>query len=314
MLVGYHASHEQLPPARLLRLAQRAEQAGFGAVLSSDHLMPWSQEQGESGFAWSWLGAVAATTSLRLGVVSAPGDRYHPAVLAQAIATVAELSGGRLTIALGSGQALNEHVTGAPWPRKAVRNARLAECADVVRRLLEGGTVDHDGLVTVRAARVYSRPAEVPPLLAAALSPGTAAEVAAWADGLITVHAPDEQVTPVVDAYRESGGRGPVHVQLHLSWAPTRDAALEQARSRWRANVLPPLLNEELELPEQMDAASEHVPAAALADSVLPVTSAAELREVLGAYRERGVERVYLHDVGPDQEAFVDACGDDVLR
>ena len=114
MKIGYHASHEQFPPSRLVDVAQRAERSGFDAILSSDHLTPWSERQGESGFAWTWLGAVAATTTVPCGVVTAPGDRYHPAITAQAIATVAELAPGRFIPALGSGQAMNEHVTGAP--------------------------------------------------------------------------------------------------------------------------------------------------------------------------------------------------------
>lgn len=110
--IGYHASHEQFAPSRLLGLARQAEQAGFDALLSSDHFAPWSVRQGQSGFAWAWLGAAVTATGLPCGVVAAPGQRYHPAVLAQAIATVAELATAPFTVALGSGQALNEHVTG----------------------------------------------------------------------------------------------------------------------------------------------------------------------------------------------------------
>ncbi|HWJ10358.1 MAG TPA: LLM class flavin-dependent oxidoreductase, partial [Nocardioides sp.] len=142
--VGYHASHEQFPPSRLLTVARRAEQAGFDALLSSDHLAPWSLRQTEAGFAWSWLGAALATTSLPAGIVTAPGDRYHPVIVAQAIGTLAEMFPGRIVASLGSGEALNEHVTGRPWPPKSVRNERLAECASVIRRLLAGEEVTHD--------------------------------------------------------------------------------------------------------------------------------------------------------------------------
>lgn len=312
--IGFHASHEQFPPSRLASLAAAAEAAGFDAVLSSDHFAPWSTDQGQSGFAWTWLGAAMAATSVPFGVVTAPGNRYHPAVTAQAIATVGELFPGRLTPALGSGQALNEHVTGAPWPRKPERNARLRECADIVRRLLDGDTVDHDGRVTVRAARLYTRPATPTPLFAAALTPGTAREVAAWADGLITVNAPRDRLRDIIAAFRDGGGEGkPLHLQAHVSWAPDEERARAEALRQWRFVALPPEVSQELELPEQFDAACKHVPADALDDAVLISADTGRHAEALASYAELGFERVYLHQVGRDQEAFIDAFGEHVL-
>ncbi len=314
MEIGFHASHEQFAPSRLLRLALRAEEAGFDAVLSSDHLTPWSERQGEAGYAWAWLGAALATTTLPYGVVTAPGDRYHPVVTAQAIATLLEMAPGRFIPALGSGQALNEHVTGRPWPTKDVRNARLAECADVIRRLLRGETVDHDGLVRLHAARVYTLPTEPPPLFAAALSPETARAVAGWADGLITVNAPAPRLREVIGAFREAAGADkPVHVQMHLSWARSEEGVRAQALDQWRANALPPVLNEELEVPAQVDAATAHVPAAALEDSIVMSSDLARHAEVLADYAQLGVARVYLHQVGVEQEEFVDVFGAKVL-
>lgn len=136
---GLHASHEQIPPADLLDAVVRAEQAGFTAAMCSDHFSPWSVRQGESGFAWSWLGAaLQATDQTPFGVVNAPGQRYHPAIVAQAVASLASMYPGRFWAALGSGEASNEHITGARWPRKDLRNARLRECVDIIRALLEG--------------------------------------------------------------------------------------------------------------------------------------------------------------------------------
>ncbi len=157
--VGFHASHEQLPPSGLLAAVQAAEAAGFQAAMCSDHLAPWSERQGHSGHAWSWLGAAMQATSLPFGVVTAPGQRYHPAIIAQAIATLGELFPGRFWAALGSGEALNEHVTGDRWPAKADRDARLLECVEVIRALLRGEEVTHDGLVRVDRARLWSLPA-----------------------------------------------------------------------------------------------------------------------------------------------------------
>jgi probable non-F420 flavinoid oxidoreductase len=314
MEIGFHASHEQFAPSRLLRLARQAEECGFDAVLSSDHFAPWSDRQGEAGYAWAWLGAALATTTLPYGVVTAPGDRYHPAITAQSIATLLEMAPGRFIPALGSGQALNEHVTGRDWPAKDVRNARLAECADVIRRLLSGETVDHDGLVRLHAARLYTLPTAPPPLFAAALSPETARAVAGWADGLITVNAPPPRLREVIGAFHEAAGAAkPVHVQMHLSWARSEEAVRAQALDQWRLNALPPVLNEELEVPAQVDAATAHVPAEALEDSIVMSSDLARHAEVLACYAELGVERVYLHQVGLDQEEFVDVFGAEVL-
>ena len=133
-VIGFHCSHEQIDPAQLLRDVQHAEKAGFTAGMSSDHFSPWSVRQGESGFAWSFLGAALATTGLPFGVVNAPGQRYHPAIIAQAIATLAQMFPGRFWAALGSGEASNERVTGAMWPRKEIRDQRLTECVEVLSR------------------------------------------------------------------------------------------------------------------------------------------------------------------------------------
>ena len=142
-VVGFHASHEQAHPAELLDAVRRAERVGFDAAMCSDHFAPWSRRQGHSGFAWSWLGAALATTSLPFGVVSAPGQRYHPAIIAQASATLAAMFPGRFWVALGSGEAVNEHITGDRWPPKPERQSAPPECVEVIRALHAGEEVTH---------------------------------------------------------------------------------------------------------------------------------------------------------------------------
>jgi coenzyme F420-dependent glucose-6-phosphate dehydrogenase len=162
VLVSYHASHEQFDPAELVTLAVRAEQAGFDAVFSSDHLQPWAPTQGESGFAWAWLGAaMQATRRCPFGVITVPsGWRYQPVVLAQAIATLGLMFPNRLPwIAFGSGEAINECAVGAQWPHKDERNARLQEGVAIVRALLAGARVTHRGRVHAVNAKLWSRPA-----------------------------------------------------------------------------------------------------------------------------------------------------------
>jgi probable non-F420 flavinoid oxidoreductase len=311
---GYHASHEQLPPGELLALVRDAEKAGFEAVLSSDHFAPWSRKQGCSGNAYTWLGAAVTSTQCQFGVVSAPGYRQHPAVLAQQIATVADLAPGRFTAALGSGQALNEHITGEPWPDKGARNARLAECADVIGRLLTGEQVDADGAVRVHKARLWEVPAVPVPLFGAALSPGSAASVGAWADGLITVAAPRKRLSEVIGAFRDVAGKAaPVHVQAHVSWAARDDLAREQAVQHWPVNALPPEVTEELQLVEEFDERYADLTADALEDSVVMSADPVRHADALAEIADQGVERIYIHDVTADTERFVLDYADQVL-
>ena len=205
-------------------------------AMCSDHLSPWSRRQGHSAFAWSWLGAALATTDLTFGAVSAPGQRYHPAVLAHAIGTLGTMFPGRFWVALGSGEASNEHVTGDPWPAKEVRTRRLEECVDVIRRLLEGEEVSHDGLVTVDRARLWEVPEPRPRLVGPAVSLASASRVAAWSEGMVTVNQPLEELRKRVDAFRDAGGTGPLALQVHLSWAPTEQEA-EHVGGQRRAKV-----------------------------------------------------------------------------
>ena len=145
MTIGYHASHEQFPPATLLGLALRAEQAGFEALMCSDHFHPWTTAQGQSGHSWVWAGALAVQSALTLGMVTCPMLRQHPALVAQAAATLEQLAPGRIWLALGTGEALNERITGQPWPAKRERQKALRDAAEVMRRLWGGEQVDHDG-------------------------------------------------------------------------------------------------------------------------------------------------------------------------
>ncbi|MFE9691735.1 TIGR03885 family FMN-dependent LLM class oxidoreductase [Micromonospora sp. NPDC005806] len=310
---GFHASHEQIHPARLLEAVVHAERAGFGAAMCSDHFSPWSARQGHSGFAWSWLGAALQATNLPFGVVNAPGQRYHPAIIAQAIGTLAAMYPGRFWAALGTGEASNEHITGDGWPRKDVRAARLRECVDVIRALLAGAEVSHDGLVTVDRARLWTRPEQPPALVGAAVSVETARWCADWADGLITVNAPVDHLRRMVDAYRDAGGRGPLHLQVHLSWAPAQAEAEAIAYDQWRSNVFAPPVCWDLELTDHFDVVSADVPLAKVR-SVVNVS--ADLGRHVGwleEYLALGFDQIALHHVGQDQRAFLDAFGTEVL-
>lgn len=312
--IGFHASHEQFPPSDLLRLAQLAEVAGFDCAMSSDHFRPWGKAQGQSGFAWSWLGAALQATSLPFGVISAPGYRYHPAILAQAAATLCEMFAGRLWLALGSGQRLNEDITGLPWPEKAERNARLRECADIIRALFKGETVTHRGGVTLVEGKLYSLPATPPLLLGAAVTEATAEAIGSWADGLLTVSAKPDQVRKVVEAFRRGGGEGkPLFMQVGLNWAPSEAEALQGAHEQWRTNVLGGEVNWELRSPADFDTATRFVKPEDMRESVLISSDPSQHAAWLTEFLEIGFEELQLHQVGRNQHSFIETFGAKVL-
>jgi coenzyme F420-dependent glucose-6-phosphate dehydrogenase len=306
VFVGFHASHEQLPPSRLLAAVTRAESAGFDGAMCSDHLAPWSVRQGESGYAWSWLGAALASTSFSLGLVTAPGQRYHPVITAQAIGTLEEMFPGRFWAALGSGEAVNEHVTGDPWPPKPQRNARLEQSVDVIRRLLAGEEVTRSGEIEVHRARVWSRPEAAPPLLAAAVTSETAGWAARWADGLATVAQPSDVLADVVAAYGDAGGRGPRVLQVHVALEDSEDAALAILRDQWRHAAITGVSLWDIEQPEDFDALAGDPTDEQLRTGALVSTDADELADRIAELAGVGFDRVYLHGVGTDQDAFLD--------
>jgi probable non-F420 flavinoid oxidoreductase len=314
-IFGYHASHEQFKPGDLLRWVQLAEQAGFQAGMCSDHFHPWNNLQGQSGFAWSWLGAALQATSLPFGTVCAPGQRYHPAIIAQAAATLADMYPGRFWVALGSGEALNEHITGDPWPSKAERNQRLKESVDVMRALWAGETVTHRGLVQVGDARLYTRPQTPPRIVGAAVTAETAEWVAGWADALITVNQPREKLQPVVDAFRRGGGEGkPMFLQVHVSYAKTEEEALRTAHEQWRSNCFDSQTLADLRMPEDFEAAASSItPEDVRKKSVRVSSDLAQHVAWLHDDIALGFEQIYLHNVNHDQERFIDAFGEKVL-
>jgi coenzyme F420-dependent glucose-6-phosphate dehydrogenase len=312
--IGFHASHEQFAPSELLRLVATAEQAGFSCAMSSDHIKPWGPSQGQSGFAWSWLGAAMATTRLPFGVISVPGYRYHPAVLAQAAATLGEMFPDRFWLALGSGERVNEDIVGLPWPEKAERHARLRECADIMRALLDGETVTHRGRVTVIDAKLYSRPKRPPLLVGAAVSEATAEWLGSWADGLLTVSAEPDQLKKILAAFGRGGGEGkPVYLQVGLNWALSEAEALAGAHEQWRYCVLGGEVNWELRSPEHFDTATRFVKPEDMRQSLLISADLGRHAAWLAEYAEMGFAELHLHQVGRNQRAFIEAFGEKVI-
>ena len=314
MKIGYHASHEQFPPSRLLDFVKRAEQAGFKAVLSSDHFHPWSNDQGESGFAWTWLGAAMLATNMEFGVVNAPGQRYHPAIIAQAVATLEEMFPGRFWLCAGSGEAMNENITGENWPSKDIRNQRLKECVEVMKKMWTGDYVTHHGLVQVENAKLFTKPPEIPVVLGAAITEKTASWLSSWADGLITISKPLEDLKQTVRAFQGSQDRQkPMAIKVQISYDPSRERALEMAWQQWRNNIFPSMISSELKTPEQFDALGAKVQKEEVESGVIIGTKAEDFISRIQSYAALGIDKLIIPNVNLKQEQFIDFFGNEVL-
>lgn len=321
MRIGYHASHEQFSPSELLTYVQEAQKAGFACVMSSDHLAPWSVRQGHAGNAWTWLGSAIAETGARAGIefgsLAIPGGwRYHPVILAQMIATICEMYPGRLGwIAAGSGEAMNEAVLGLGWPDKAERHERLRQGVEMMRSLWAGQEITiRDRDIRAEKARYWGRVSCPPRIFAAALSPETARWAGNWADGLITVRQPPQDIERMRKEFQEGGGVGkPINMQFQLSWAETSEEARHHAWDQWRCAALSKDQCANLRSPEEFDAACAHVGKDEISDYVYIPGSAEELVQNLKKYEALGVNEVYLHSVAPDQAAFIRMCAKQIL-
>ncbi len=312
--IGFHASHEQFSPGDLLTHVQTAETEGFDAVLASDHFHPWSERQGESSHVWSWLGGALESTSVPFGTVNAPGYRYHPAIIAQAAATLRSMYPERFWFAVGSGQLLNEGITGEQWPPKDDRNRRLEESAAVMRKLWDGQQVTHDGEITVEKAKLYSRPESPPPLVGAALSVETAEWLAEWADGLLTLGTPDHEADKKrVEAFRERAPEKPVYLKSQLSYDTDEESAVEGAYDQWRTNCVPGPVTQELRKPEDFDEVGEQIDHEQVRENVRVSADITEHREWIEKDLDLDIDGVYLHNVNRNQQSFIETFGEEVL-
>ena len=300
---GYWLSAEEHTPRELVAHARRAEEEGFSFAMISDHFHPWIDAQGESAFVWSIIGGIAATTErIRLGTgVTCPTIRIHPAIVAHAAATCAALLGDRFFLGVGTGENLNEHVTGARWPAPDERIEMLEEAIEVMRLLWQGGEQTHRGKhYTVDHARLYTLPEQPPPIAVAAAKPIAAELAGRVGDALINV-VPDAEI---VEAYREAGGHGPRYGQVKLCWAEDEEDAKETVFRLWRHSGLGGTINQELPRPSDFDAVAESV-TAEMATAQTPCGPDPDpIVEQVREWEQAGFDHVALHQVGPDQEGF----------
>jgi coenzyme F420-dependent glucose-6-phosphate dehydrogenase len=303
--IGFSLSSEEHTPLDIVRWAERAEQAGFGYALISDHYHPWTDSQGHSGFVWGLIGAISQRTEkLVLGTgVTCPMIRIHPAIIAQAAATAACLMPGRFFLGVGSGENLNEHILGDKWPPSDVRQEMLEESIEVMRLLWQGGSQSFYGeYYEVENARIYDLPDEQVKIMVAASGKRAAELAGRVGDGLISTSAESE----VVETFRSAGeGNRPVYGQMTVCWAENKDDAVKTALEIWPTAGIPGELSQELPTPAHFQQASQNVTPEQIEQSIVCGPDAGPIRDKIKEYEEAGFTHVYLHQVGSDQEGFL---------
>jgi G6PDH family F420-dependent oxidoreductase len=300
---GYFLSSEEHTPQSLLDQAVRAERGGFDALWVSDHYHPWNDEQGQSPFVWSVLGAIAARTEwVRCyTAVTAPTVRIHPAVIAQAAATTQVMFDGRFGLGVGSGEALNEHILGDAWPTADVRLEMLEEAVEVMRALWTGEVVRHRGQhYTVDTARIYTLPDQGVPVLVSGFGAKATELAARIGDGYVST-SPDGEL---VSLYRKNGGKGPTQAGVKVCWAADAAAARKTVHRLWANQAIPGEAAQVLPSPQHFEQVSELVTEDAAVEGIAHGPDVAPYVEAVQKYVDAGFDEVYLSQIGPDQDGF----------
>jgi coenzyme F420-dependent glucose-6-phosphate dehydrogenase len=320
--IGYAASLEQFHPNDLLDWCAQAEAAGFSAgFMVSEHFHPWTPHQGQSAFAWTFMGALGVRTSLKFGTgVTCPTFRYHPAVVAHAAATLGAMFPGRFWLGLGAGEALNEHITGQKWPEIGIRSGMLFEAIEIINALFTGEVVRHHGkYFTLESARIYTLPEERVPIYVATAGPLNARRTGRLADGMITVGAADAKLKDLWEnndlGAREAGkdpSAMPKLLQLHVSWARTDEEATENAMVEWPNGGMA-FPKQDIRNPEDFAAMAKLVRPENFVNRMLITSEIDRQIENVQHYLDLGFDEIYLHNVGRDQSTFIEVFGKEVL-
>ena len=319
--IGYAAMCEQFHPNELVDYCKAAEDNGFGALMVSDHFHPWVPSQGQSAFVWALLGAIGQSTSLRFGTgVTPPGWRYHPAIIAHGAATLEAMYPGRFYLGLGAGEAVNEHIVGQYWPEAVTRLEMLGEAIEVIRKLFSGKVVKHKGTYfNLESARLYTMPESPPPIYVATSGPINAERTGRTCDGLITVGATDEKIKMLLDRFekgaKEAGKDSaamPRIIQLHLSWAESDQAAIDQAVKEWPNGGMN-FPKQDVRNPEDFEAMAKMVHPENFKGRVHMSADLDSHREHIQHFIDLGFTEVYIHNVGRNQREFIEAFGREVI-
>lgn len=311
---GYFLSAEDHTPAELVEQAVLAQDAGFESLWISDHFHPWNNEQGQSAFVWTMIGAIAQATDLPVTTaVTCPTVRIHPAIIAQAAATSAALLGpDRFTLGLGSGEALNEHIFGDPWPHATERLAMLEEAVEIIRELWTGEVVSREGqFYNVDTARIYTLPDKLPPIYLSSFGPKSLELTCRIADGFISTQPDAESVA----TFREKkGAKAPTQVGFKASYGRTRDDAIDHMYRLWPNDMLPGELAQVLPSPQHFEQASELVTREMIADGPAPLGPDAQTHiDAFDAFIDAGFDVIHLSNVGPDYQDFFKLYKTEVL-
>jgi G6PDH family F420-dependent oxidoreductase len=279
--------------------------------MCSDHFYPWSKRQGASIASWPWLGGAMNQVSLPFGVVTSPTERCHPVIIAQYIATLASMYTGRLWIAFGSGQLLNEHITNQHWPVKSERNERLREAINIIRSLLQGKTINYEGkYFQVYDTKLYTVPSIQPKLLVAALSKESAHELAGCSDGIITVIKPKKEQQEFIDAYQQGGGdKESMYLQAIMCYNEDQEKADYEAWYNWRHAVLGAKLQSEIRTPDDFDSAVESITIEQTKKVIRVSSDPKEHLEWLQEDISCGFSQIYIQDVSNDQAETIGMYG-----
>lgn len=319
--IGYAAMLEQFGPTEVTDYTVAAEKAGFTGVMAADHFQPWVPAQGQAAFVWNVLTAMGERTTGDLGPgVTCPSFRFHPAVVAQASATLATMYPGRHWLGLGSGEALNEHVVGGYWPEAPERLERMWEAIEIIQKLFSGKDVKHRGAYfRLETCRLWTLPDTPPPIYIATAGPLTAKRAGRAVDGIITPGAPPEKISMLLDRFdagaKEAGrdlGSQVKILQLHLSWAPTDQQALNNAVNEWPNGGMK-FAKQDIRSPYDFEQMAQLVRPEDFSGRMLITSDLDAHRADLQRYLDLGIDRIYVHNVGRNQEEWIEAFGREVL-
>lgn len=319
--IGYATMLEQYHPSEAVELTALAEQHGFSGAMVSDHYQPWVPEQGQSAFVWNVLTALGERTAGDLGPgVTCPSFRMHPAIVAQASASLAAMYPGRHWLGLGAGEALNEHIIGGYWPEGPARLRRMWEAAEIIAKLFTGKDVKHAGeYFTLETTRLWTMPETAPEIYVATAGPVTAKRTGRQADGIITPGATTDKITGLLDKFAEGAKEAgkdpegmPKMLQLHLSWAESDEQALSNAIGQWPNGGMN-FPKADIRSPFDFAAMAKLVRQEHFQGRML-ISSDPDLhRAQIQTFLDLGVSSIYLHNVGRNQREFLEVFGRDVL-
>jgi coenzyme F420-dependent glucose-6-phosphate dehydrogenase len=325
LTIGYAAMLEQFAPAEVVGLTAYAEEHGFSGCMAADHFQPWVPAQGQASFVWNVLTAVGERTRGDMGPgVTCPSFRFHPAIVAQAAATLEAMYPGRSWLGVGAGEALNEHVIAGYWPEAGERSLRMFEAVELIKKLFDasiaGKELKHEGrFFKMETTRLWTMPEQAPPILVATAGPINAKKTGKFADGIITVGAPLEKIGGLFDKFAEGAceaGKDPEAMpkilQLHLSWAPTDEAALTNAITEWPNGGMK-FPKADIRSPHDFAAMAQLVRAEDFAGRMVISADPDEHRAYIQRFVDLGFDRVYLHNVGRNQREWIEVFGRDVL-